>query len=371
MRRFSRVLVLPGVLVLLVPVACAGDDPASGDESGTSTGVASSEGADAPTGTSPDTSAATSATTSPATSAAGSSTGDASTGAGEDTTGGFPAPIPDDCIDDVSPGSHVYACDDLTFDVEVPETCLHEACGLIADVHGFTMSGVMEEANTHLRVLGSERGYIVVQPNATPAPPAASWTPGADDDKVFDFMMRLVAAFHVDERRIHFTGFSQGGAMSWRFACAHADVLASVAPAAACSNGPSALQDCTFMGDDVPSEPLPILYMHGTTDALVSFDCALPRRDTVVAEFGLGKEEVVAEGDGYRWTRHEGDGRGLFELIQHDYSAAALILGGHCYPGSDDPGDAPGQLFSFKCEDESGFSWGEAVIDFFDAHPRP
>ena len=37
---------------------------------------------------------------------------------------------------------------------------------------------------------------------------------------------------------------------------------------------------------------------------------------------------------------------------------------------SDHPGDAPGQLFSFACVEESPTVWGEAVIAFFDAHPR-
>jgi hypothetical protein len=349
----------------IVLAACAASDPAGADTSGTT----SSETSDGTGASEADTSGP-----SPETSTTpGTTEGDDGTASteGDGTTGGFPAPIPDDCIDDVAAGAHVYACDDLTFDVEIPAACLQEACGLIVDVHGFTMSGQMQDANTNMRALGSERGYIVMQPNATPAPPGASWTPGVDDDKVFAFMMRLATAFHVDDRRLHFTGFSQGGAMSWRFACAHSDVLASVAPAAACSDGGGVLQDCAFMGDEVPAEPLPILYMHGTTDALVAFDCAPPRRDAVVAAFGLGEEQVVAEDEGHRWTRHEGRDRGLLEFIEHDYAAASPLLGGHCYPGSDDPGDAPGQLFPFKCEDESAFVWGEVAIDFFDAHPRP
>lgn len=36
--------------------------------------------------------------------------------------------------------------------------------------------------------------------------------------------------WQIDPMRIHMTGFSQGGALSWRFICDHADVLASVAP---------------------------------------------------------------------------------------------------------------------------------------------
>jgi poly(3-hydroxybutyrate) depolymerase len=327
---------------LAVLVACVGDDAPASDGSEADVSGSSS---DAVSG-------------SETTSSSDSGTSTSSAASSEGSTGD---PIPDACIDDPSPGDHVYACDGLTYDVRVPEACLQEACGLIVDVHGYTMSGLMEDANTNLRELGSERGYIVVQPNATPAPPAASWEPATDDDKVFDFMMRAIAVFGVDEDRVHFTGFSQGGWMSWRFACAHADVLASVAPAAACG------MECDFE-TSVPAQPLAILYMHGTADALVNYACAEPLRDAAVEAFGLGAETVVEEGEGYRWTRHEGDT--TLEFIRHDYVAEGTLIEGHCFPGSDDPGDAPGQLFSFACSGDNAFHWGEAIIDFFEANPR-
>ena len=227
----------------------------------------------------------------------------------------------------------------------------------------------MQEANTHLRERGAERGYIVVQPNANPAPPAASWNPGIDDGPVFDFMVRMADAFHVDRDRLHFTGFSQGGYMTWRMLCEHADVLASVAPAAACGIDP--LGDCTFIGDDTPSESVDVLFLHGTSDVLVPYPCAPVRRDAVVETFGLGDEEVVTENEEYRWTRHTGDDGSVVEFITHEYSAEnVVVLGGHCFPGSDDPGDATGQLFSYACVEPTDLIWGEAILDFFDAHPR-
>jgi dienelactone hydrolase len=283
-------------------------------------------------------------------------------------TGSFPEPVPDDCITEVTPGHHAFVCDGLTYDVEVPDTCLDMACGMVFDVHGYTMSAQMEEANTGLRALGQRYGYIVVQPNAEPDPPAASWSAAIDDPKVFDFMQRVAAAWHVDPDRWHFTGFSQGGFMSWRFICDHADVLASVAPGAAC-DGAVAFGDCSFMGEEVPSEPIDILYLHGTSDALINFGCAGPRRDAVVAHFGLGEEEVVQEDDDHRWTRHTSD-EATFEFIEHDYAAATAIIAGHCFPGSQDESGAPGQLFSFACVEPNAFVWGDAVMQFFVDHPR-
>lgn len=289
----------------------------------------------------------------------------------DSTTGGsLPPPVLDECITDGSPGEHVLTCGAFDYDVSIPEACLLAPCGLIMDVHGLSMSGDMQDANTDLRELGRQRGYIVVQPNANPAPPASSWNPGPDDVAVMEFMQRVAAAFHVDPDRLHFTGFSQGGFMSWRMVCAYADVLASVAPAAACGND-LPIADCQFTADEQPSEPVDILYMHGVSDVLVSYDCAPVRRDAVVAAYGLGPEEVLVAGDGYTWTRHTGPDGTVLEFITHEYDAAnTLVLGGHCFPGSDDPGGAPGQLFSFACVDETDLHWGTAVVDFFDAHPR-
>lgn len=304
---------------------------------------------------------------------AGEASADSSTGSadvtGDSSGSGFPPPVLDECIDDGSAGDHVYACGDFSYDVTIPEACLAEPCGLIMDVHGFTMDGAMQEANTGLRQAGAERGYIVVQPNANPAPPSSSWNPGVDDDAVVDFMLRVADAFHVDRDRLHFTGFSQGGYMTWRVVCEHADVLASVAPAAACGDG--TIEDCGFGPEAQPSEPVDVLFLHGTQDVLVPFECAPVRRDAVVAAYGLGGEEVVVEGDGYRWTRHEGGDGTVLEFIEHDHSAAnTVVLGGHCFPGSDDPGDLPGQLMSYACVEQTDLHWGEAVLDFFDAHPR-
>jgi poly(3-hydroxybutyrate) depolymerase len=288
----------------------------------------------------------------------------------DSTTGEtFPPPVLDECITDASPGEHVFTCGAFDYDVSIPEACLAEPCGLIMDVHGLSMSGDMQDANTDLRELGRQRGYIVIQPNANPAPPTSSWNPNVDDSELMAFMQRVAAAFHVDPDRLHFTGFSQGGFMSWRVVCAYADVLASVAPAAACGN--DLTPDCQFTPDEQPSEPVDILYMHGTDDVLVPYPCAPVRRDAVVQAYGLGPEEVLVDGAGYTWTRHTGPDGTVLEFITHEYNAAnTLVLGGHCYPGSDDPGGAAGQLFSFACVDETDLHWGTAVIDFFDAHPR-
>ncbi len=280
----------------------------------------------------------------------------------------FPAPKSDSCIKNTGAGQRSYKCDGLVFDVAVPKQCLTSACGVVVDVHGLTMSAKMQDNNTAMRALGAKYGYIVVQPNANGVPPLTSWS-AADDAKVYAFIKRVISVWHANPKRIHFTGFSQGGAMSWRFLCKYGDLLASVAPAAACS-AIDAKAGCFGKGKK-PKHQLPVMFMHGTKDVLVNFTCAKQVRDAVVAAWQLKQTKVLSQDASHKWTRYSGAKGAVFEFVSHDYSAKSLLIGGHCYPGSkDQSGGQPGQLFGFGCTGSSAFTWGEIVIKFFVAHPK-
>ena len=293
-----------------------------------------------------------------------------------------PEVVDDPCFPGAGAGHRVYACNGLRFDVEVPAACAGGGCGLILDVHGLTMSAAMEDANSELRARGGAAGFVVVQPSANPAPPQASWSE-SDEPKVYDFLTRAIAVYAIDADRVHMTGFSQGGFMTWRFLCAHADLFASVAPAAAASScpvvgNPSGAPACSFTGAEVPSRKVPILYMHGRADDnYIPFACAQPQVDAIVSAWGLTAEGVVASSPTYTRTRWSDATGTVVELVVHDYSSSAQVplvaasrLHGHCFPGSTDPGDQPGQLFSFRCQQPASFVWGAEVVDFFVAHPR-
>jgi poly(3-hydroxybutyrate) depolymerase len=278
-------------------------------------------------------------------------------------------------VDDVSPGTHTYACDGMTHDVTLPPACTTRgACGLVVDVRGWTMDGAMEDANTDMRALGAKYGYVVVQPNAQPGDAGAlgaMWESGLDDDRLYRLIEAVIAAVGIDAARVHLMGFSDGGMVTFRFLCQHAEMFASVAPAAA--GGTAAQEDgeegCTFTNGDGPRVPVPVLYMQGTKDPFVSFaEIAVPQRDAMIAWWGMGAGTVVEQGSGFVRTRYDGPGGALLEFLQHDYASAQAVLEGHCYPGSTDPGDAPGQLFSFACTPPDGFTWGDEVMQFFMAH---
>jgi poly(3-hydroxybutyrate) depolymerase len=285
-------------------------------------------------------------------------------------------PLPDDagppmaegCITSVSAGHHLFTCDGVAYDVEVSAACAMGGCGLIVDVHGATMTAEVEDRNTNLRMLGAARGYVVVQPTA-PGMNAlgTTWDPAADDPKVLAFIGLAMRVYRIDVDRVHMTGFSQGGFMSWRMLCDHADLFASVAPAAACG---SLFPHCAFSGSERPSREIPVLYIHGTGDNIVS-GCYGEMRDAVVSGWSMSPSATVSMDGDHTWTRYTSASGNVFEYIEHDYEAYSTILGGHCMPGSPDIGTSRFGVSGFGCDATSPFDWGETVIAFFEAHPRP
>jgi pimeloyl-ACP methyl ester carboxylesterase len=267
------------------------------------------------------------------------------------------------CLDALGPGDHVYTCDGLRYDVRVPKSCA-TGCGMVLDVHGATMNAKMEDANTNMRAIGEREGYVVVQPNAAGTPPNALWNPPVDYPKVWAFVEAATKAFATDPKRLHMLGFSQGGRMTFTFACQHSDRIASAAPAGEIG--------CTQQELAAMPRKLPLFQMHGTQDALVSFTTfAVPQRDAIIAAWGLGSPVSVSSDAQHQWTRYTNGSGATFEFLQHDYVCPPLVLRGHCYPGSTDPGTEPGQVFSFACTGPNAFTWGEAAMKLFQAHPMP
>lgn len=332
---------------------------------------------------------------------------DAGLGSGGDSDAGTPfePPVPSGCVTDVTAGVHDFECDMTVHTVSIPKACTTTACGVIVDVHGGMMSSQMQDKNTQLRALGVEHGYIVIQPNAQQNPilldqrlfvPDEPMTPG-DDTRVMNILMQVIEVFHADRRRIHMTGFSEGGYMTWRWLCAHSDLLASVAPGAAgygCANlanlglTPPEI-GCEMKGSAVPALHIPVLYLQGMMDGLVDPACADEWVESnVLSALGVGPATVLAGDPTFMTapfvrTRYEDPDGVPFEYIQHQYTSDSSFLGvpivGHCYPGSSDltvtPPEQtvipPDQLMAFGCKDECDFNWGEEVMAFFIAHPKP
>ncbi|MEZ5573047.1 MAG: hypothetical protein R3E64_13625 [Halioglobus sp.] len=290
------------------------------------------------------------------------------------------------CISDVSAADrHVFECDGIQFKVLLTQDCIDAACGLIFDVHGWLSNPDEQERRTHLAAAAMQRGgYIVVQPGELSEP--SSWVPGRDYDTVFDFMQQAIDAFDVDEDRVHITGFSQGGRMSWKFVCDHSDIIASAAPLSATDI------DC-FADGGGPARQVPLFFISGTNDILVGYFTSTITRSitqllvSVMYDYGMvtadadayafsetgdivfdaagridmvrddvGYETVDGSPDGlYWWTRYTNAHGVVFEHLRH--------TNGHVYP------DNPDSLI-FPEDPSVWFSMGDAILDFFVRNPR-
>lgn len=303
--------------------------------------------------------------------------------AGTVVDAGLSGPMPVGCVTTVAAGHHALRCDGITWELEVSPACARGGCGLVVDVHGLTMNGNSQDKSTKLRSLGPPRGFVIAQPTAPSSALGPSWTPASDDPKVWAFLQQLRTALVIDPKRVHMTGFSQGGAMTWRMLCAHADVFASVAPIAAAdaqslsSNSPPFALDCPFTPARSPSREVPVLQMHGASDGLVPIAKGQQQRDAVVAAWNLGAPMVVSSDAQHTRTRYTSASGLVFEYLQHSYAVTTpyvpVPLAGHCIPGGDDlrANGALGQTMFFSCAPPNAFAWGQVVLQFFVDHPKP
>jgi len=357
----KSVLSFAGLALGLASIACGGGTEGSG---GSGTGGSVSSGGGGAGGTTESTTGGASSTSSTGGSGTGGVGGTGGTGgtSGTTTTG-----TPVGCLTDVSAGHHKVSCDGgITYDVEIPAACVGGPCGLIVDMHGYTMTGDSEDENTGMRALGQQHGYVIVQPTAPKDNfQYPSWDQLLHAPLVYQFLVDLAASLPIDANRIHAMGFSQGGGMTFRLLCGHADFFASAAPA-------SALPGCEFTAPNTPSEEIDILQVHGLQDPIVSFpNQALPQRNAALLAWPFG-DPAVFEDDGMhkatRWTTPTGT---VYEFWEHNYvtSATALFvpLKGHCVPGG---ADFSGDPAGYSCEDINTFVFGELAVAFFEAHPK-
>lgn len=150
---------------------------------------------------------------------------------------------------------------------------------LVLALHGYGDNGPAFESWIHIQPLAESRGFIYCYPSGTSnSLPFSFWNATdaccnffgskVDDLAFLRSLIEEVDRVHgVDRKRIHLFGYSNGGFMSYRMACAQSDLIASIASLAGTTFKNSA--DCQ------PSEPVSILHIHGTADIVVLYNGGL------------------------------------------------------------------------------------------------
>ncbi len=147
---------------------------------------------------------------------------------------------------------------------------------LVLNLHGYTLTGQQQENYFQLVPWAESAGFLYAYPtgmldffsqpfwNATDAC-CDLFGNGVDDSTyLIDLVDEIRDRLSVDPWRVHFVGWSNGGFMSYRMACDHADTVASL----------MSLAGATFLDptDCQPVAPVHVLQVHGTSDSTIGYN---------------------------------------------------------------------------------------------------
>ncbi len=149
---------------------------------------------------------------------------------------------------------------------------------LVVMLHGFGATASLQELLFQLKQQAERRGFIYLSPDGTPgADGKRFWNAtdaccdfggtGVDDVAYLSGLIdEAKQRFRVDNRRVYMLGHSNGGFMSYRFACEKPGVVTAIASLAGATFHDAAR--CT------PASPVSVLQMHGTEDSTVRYETA-------------------------------------------------------------------------------------------------
>ncbi len=147
---------------------------------------------------------------------------------------------------------------------------------LLMMLHGYSATSDLEEAYLQLLPQATAQGFLYVHPDGTKDQAGEQFWNATDaccnfygstvDDD--GYLMGLIAEIShklsVDPKRVYVMGHSNGGFMTYRLACNHADKIAAVAVLA----GEMVLDASQCQ----PSNPVSLLHIQGTADATILYD---------------------------------------------------------------------------------------------------
>jgi polyhydroxybutyrate depolymerase len=147
---------------------------------------------------------------------------------------------------------------------------------LVVLLHGYSASGLVQEAYFKLTAQAEKQGFIYAIPEGTVDELGMKFWNASDaccnfnqspvDDSAFlaGLVDELSKTYSIDPKRVFFIGHSNGGFMSYRMACDHADKVAAIVSLAGAM--PSDASACKA------SEPVAVLQIHGTDDGTIGYE---------------------------------------------------------------------------------------------------
>ncbi len=209
---------------------------------------------------------------------------------------------------------------------------------LVLNYHGYSWTSQVMEQTSHMNREADKAGFVLVFPQGIGSPP--SWNAGVGaygptgdtDDIQFtrDLLDYLEKNYCIDAHRVYVTGFSLGGGMVYRLACALSDrITAAASVSGAYYPIPEGCQ---------PARPIPILEIHGAADQLAPYDGNTATRMGAVQDYLNGwLDRDKCDKNRSRVFFQQGDVTGT----EWEHCAAGVMVrhyrisdGGHTWPGS-------------------------------------
>lgn len=292
-----------------------------------------------------------------ATAACSSGDGDDPSGDGDDARDDAGADCSPARVEEPTDGAltFTYAGQERSYLLALPEGYDGTtAAPLLFAFHGHGGSKEVALAASELDPLATRRGYVVVFPDAVEDPAAGGarhWAYPAGDD--FGFVAALITDLGerlcIDDRRVYAAGHSDGSAFTGFLSCQAPYPWAAVAMVAA------------FIPSTCPADVArpSVLSVHGTADPGVPYEGGNVAGGPVVIPPVLETLDAYRDAYGCDPTATEdelqpGVDRKLYSGCAGgaEVAAYAVVGGGHEWP-------------------KEPFAASEAILDFFDEHPRP
>lgn len=186
---------------------------------------------------------------------------------------------------------------------------------LVILLHGYSATGFIQNAYLQFSDKATDFGFIAVVPEGTKNGSGTQFwnatatccdleNSGVDDEGyLLDLITEAKSHWNVDPARVYFMGHSNGGFMSYRMACNHADVVAGIVSIAG-----SSVHD---VADCQPSQPVSVLQVHGTLDTVISYPTGL---------MGPGAEALID-----RWVGFNNCDTAAIPDVKADYDTNVIF----------------------------------------------
>src|SRR5476651_996547 len=223
-----------------------------------------------------------------------------------------------------------------SFVTYIPTTEQPKKMPVIISLHGGFASpkGMFHLAD--FRPIAEREKFIVVCPASKNIWHDGADIGGIDDVKFIDQLITyIINTYHADASRIYITGISNGGFMTTRLACQLHQRIAAIAVVAATLD--------VGEGYDLAA-PLPVIYMHGTKDPIVSYKGGKLFGRSIFSHEEIIKKWITMDGcsDKPIITNIPDAAQDGTSLIKEEYTNPANNLkvigytinnGGHTWPG--------------------------------------